>query len=88
MFGVELRGLELQIRVAAEHSHTTSALYGPGSGAGGIGTGNQVSTENRVTVNPAGNHTHLITGNTGSAGSGEAHENRPPYYALCFIRKN
>ena len=24
---------------------------------------------------------------TSSAGSGEAHENRPPYYALCFIMK-
>jgi hypothetical protein len=24
---------------------------------------------------------------TSSAGSGDAHENRPPYYALCFIMK-
>ena len=24
---------------------------------------------------------------TGSAGGGQAHENRPPYYALCFIMK-
>lgn len=28
------------------------------------------------------------TGNTGSAGSGNAHNNLPPYYALAFIRKD
>ena len=35
----------------------------------------------------AGAHTHTISGNTASTGSGQAHENRPPYYALCFIMK-
>lgn len=46
----------------------------------------------------AGAHTHTISGNAsignasvygsiGSTGSGTAHENRPPYYALCFIMK-
>ena len=30
-----------------------------------------------------GSHTHTIE----NAGSGEAHENRPPYHALCFIMK-
>ena len=28
-----------------------------------------------------------ISGNTGSKGSGNSHENRPPYYALMFIMK-
>ena len=28
-----------------------------------------------------------ISGTTGSEGSGTAHENRPPYYALCYIMK-
>ena len=27
------------------------------------------------------------TANTSSVGGGQAHENRPPYYALCFIMK-
>ena len=27
------------------------------------------------------------TQNTGSAGGGQSHENRPPYYALCYIMK-
>ena len=28
-----------------------------------------------------------ISGTTNSAGSGGSHENRPPYYALCYIMK-
>lgn len=28
-----------------------------------------------------------ITQNTSSTGGGQSHENRPPYYALCFIIK-
>lgn len=32
-----------------------------------------------------GSHSHSISASIGSAGSGSAHENRPPYYALCFI---
>ena len=51
-----------------------------------------------TTVNTGsnGNHSHTITGTsgsgtasgtTGNAGSGNAHENRPPYYALCYIMK-
>jgi len=30
-------------------------------------------------------HTHNVNGSTDAAGSGTAHENRPPYYALCYI---
>ena len=51
-----------------------------------------------TTVNTGsnGNHSHTITGTsgsgtasgtTGNAGSGNAHENRPPFYALCYIMK-
>lgn len=34
-------------------------------------------------TNYAGDHNHVM----GNAGSGAAHENRPPYYALAFIMK-
>ena len=34
-----------------------------------------------------GNHSHDVTGSTGSTGSGSSIENRPPYYALCYIMK-
>ena len=49
-----------------------------------------------VSTSNAGNHSHSISGtsgsgtasgNTGNKGSGNAHENRPPYYALCYIMK-
>lgn len=53
------------------------------------------------TIRPAGAHSHDITGvtgyepdhshhfsgTTGSTGGGTGHENRPPYYALCYIMK-
>lgn len=32
-------------------------------------------------------HYHNVNGNTGSIGSGTAHENLPPYFALCYIMK-
>lgn len=32
-------------------------------------------------------HTHTIEGSTEEVGLGAAHENRPPYYALCYIMK-
>ena len=38
-------------------------------------------------VNFNGNHSHDVTGSTGSTGSGSSIENRPPYYALCYIMK-
>ena len=34
-----------------------------------------------------GSHTHSVSGTSGSAGSGSAHENRPPYLALAYIMK-
>ena len=37
------------------------------------------------TAASAGSHSHSITVN--NTGSGSPHENRPPYYALCFIMK-
>ena len=38
-----------------------------------------------VTVNSAGSHSHSVT--VGNTGGGEAHENRPPYYALAFVMR-
>ena len=50
------------------------------------------------TISSGGAHTHSVTGNVtvnsattggtvGNTGGGQAHENRPPYFALCFIMK-
>ena len=32
-------------------------------------------------------HSHDVSGNTGSTGSGNSFDNRPPYYALAYIMK-
>ena len=32
-------------------------------------------------------HSHTATTTNTSVGSGSSHENRPPYYALCYIMK-
>lgn len=40
-----------------------------------------------ISIAGVGDHTHSVSGTTSASGSGTAHENRPPYYALCFIMK-
>jgi microcystin-dependent protein len=40
------------------------------------------------TTDSNGAHTHDITGSTANTGGGLAHENLPPYYALCYIMKS
>lgn len=58
------------------------------------------SSDESSTSSSDGAHTHSITGSgsvtvgsatqggtVGSTGSGSGHENRPPYYALCYIMK-
>ena len=47
-----------------------------------------VSINNGYRPWPANNNDcSRSTQNTGSAGGGQSHENRPPYYALCYIMK-
>ena len=59
-------------RINTSHSHTfTTSSNGSHSHSG--------------TAASAGSHSHSITVN--NRGSSQPHENRPPYYALCFIMK-
>jgi microcystin-dependent protein len=58
---------------AGSHSHTIS-----GSGSVSI---NNATAGGTVVATTA-------SGSVGSTGSGSAHENRPPYYALCYIMKS
>ena len=39
----------------------------------------------QINMASAGSHSHSVS--IESAGGGQSHENRPPYYALCFIMK-
>ena len=78
------------------HSHTVTTNAGTtqpneGGDAGGGYQGTITSTTSTHTghshsVTDAG-HTHTLSGSSGLTGSGTAHENRPPYYALAYIMK-
>lgn len=59
-------------------------VYGNSSSSSTISTGgaHTHSVTGKVTVNSA-----TAGGTVGSTGGGQAHENRPPYFALCFIMK-
>ena len=39
------------------------------------------------TSGSGGSHSHNVTGTSGSTGGGGSVDNRPPYYALCYIMK-
>ena len=78
---------------------TGSNLSANNFAAKGTGAGNIYETYNITTAgndasagktSEASSHTHSfsLSGNTGSAGSGSSIENRPPYYALCYIMKS
>jgi microcystin-dependent protein len=83
------------------HTHNLSgSTIAPGSGAQS-GSGYSVSASTLtttssatgITVGTAPDHAHSValTGSTlsagGTGGVTQAHENRPPYYALCYIQK-
>jgi microcystin-dependent protein len=51
-------------------------------------TGNHAHNVQGNTAGTSSNHTHTFSGTTSSVGSGVAHENRPPYYALAYIMKS
>lgn len=81
------------------HAHTISpapvaAATGPNNYNAGPGGafGSVNSTQpggdhsHGYTIGPAGDHPHAInTVTIGNIGAGDAHENKPPYYALAFI---
>ncbi len=61
-------------------------LYGGGTKYSGSDTAEWASGGSLEAIS-AGAHTHTVSGTIGSRGSGAAHENRPPYYALAYIMK-
>jgi microcystin-dependent protein len=87
----------------AVHNHDTNLKNrgaGSGSSLGGYFDArneplytNSVNLDHIHNVNGntggvSANHTHNINGASDATGSGTAHENLPPYYALCYIMKS
>ena len=73
-----------------------SECYNVAGAATGVfskkGTGNSPVTGSSSNSPTAGvdfdaSHSHDVSGNTGSTGSGSSFDNRPPYYALAYIMK-
>lgn len=70
---------------AGAHSHTLArGTTGADSGSRSVLTEDKYSSK---TTSTDGAHTHAITATAANTGGGAAHENRPPYYALCYIMK-
>lgn len=71
------------------HSHSVSVSSGTSATLHydySVG-GNSTSTSIMKTASTSRKTTSTVSGTTGSTGGGSSHENRPPYYALCFIMK-
>ena len=71
------------------HSHTYVGALWPSSGPEQNQSGGPEDRTNfnyqRTTASDS--HSHSVSGTTGGTGSGSAIENRPRYYALCYIMK-
>ena len=78
-------GITATAEEAGGHSHTlTLGTTSADSGS------RSVVAEDKYTsraTSTDGAHTHMITATAANTGGGAAHENRPPYYALCYIMK-
>ena len=84
---------------SANHTHPFQPLVALGAGGGlngsamsggpvQLGPGYYSALPATTTGFASSDHTHAVNGNTGSIGSGTAHENLPPYFALCYIQKS
>jgi microcystin-dependent protein len=84
---------------SVDHSHAFQplAVLGGGGGLNGnaisggaaqIGAAYWPMLPVNQTAGASNDHSHAYSGTTSSIGSGTAHENLPPYYALCYIMKS
>lgn len=59
----------------------------PGAGATTPIATNTSTNGTGISIVAGGAHQHSLSGTTSSIGGGTSHENRPPYFALCYISK-
>ena len=80
--------------VSGSHTHSYRRPQEGNSTDSGVGGSSSVRhTWGNYTTGSAGDHSHSLSINTAAShthtinntGGGQAHENRPPYYALAFI---
>ena len=74
----------LSALASGSHTHTCNGVVSSAQ-SGGYAT--QSARGGTVTTSSSGEHTHAVSGSISNTGGGQSHENRPPYYALCFIMK-
>ena len=76
-FSISMSGLTLQAQrvSSAVHSYGVAVEKGPFDGS-------WTNVEN-TRISGSGS----LSGSISNTGGGQSHENRPPYYALCFIMK-
>lgn len=77
--------------VFSKGSLTLGGTPSGSSDSGQVGTANFNGNGHAHGFTTGGNsvgHYHNVNGSTGLTGSGTAHNNLPPYYALCYIMKS
>lgn len=99
---VDVSGLKADSAGGHTHTYSMYGYSGSsGSGGNMVSSASiQYGNNSSLKMNTAGAHTHTISGSgtatineataggtNSSTGGGQAHENRPPYYALCYIMK-
>ena len=82
---VNLTGVQT-LGISANHTHSFNFNIGGNTG----NTGSHSHNINGGSSSSGGSHSHnvSISGNTGSTGNTGTNTNLPPYYALCYIRKD
>lgn len=91
-FSINLSGLKCSS--AGSHTHTIEVPTDKSGFRNAQSQGYGYSSSTKETTSSEGAHTHTISGSGSLSGSisnsggSQAHENRPPYYALCFIMKS
>lgn len=78
-------GLSTNSTGAHTHTYTATTSYSQTNVVGGSNSAAIVYTTN--TTSSSGSHSHSISGNTGSAGGGSAHNNLQPYLVVNYIIK-
>ena len=89
--GINKKSSYRQTLILTPNDYEEDTIGGSGYVRKFLYTNGTVELNTVFETSSSGNHTHTISGSGSvtidNTGSGIAHENRPPYYALCYIMK-